>query len=106
MGPSAADDSAYFSLGCHKMLPMQPVFEERVSVRPASWLTNKSQFASLAFSPLDRGGMNYDVTHSLLYFWAATAIKINHRAAPQGTLRTCLGCFWGPDQDAEDLDTT
>ncbi len=29
--------------------------------------------------------MNYDVTHSLLYFWAAKAIKINHHAAPQGT---------------------
>lgn len=71
-----------------------------------SWLTNMFEFASLAFSLLARGGMNYDVTHSLLYFWAAEAIKINHHAAPRGdTPRSCLSCFWGPDQDAEDLDT-
>lgn len=81
----AARVTCFSRRGVGATLQLQaPFLSVRLPPLP-SWLTNKSEFASLAFSLLAQGGMNYDVTHSLLYFWAAKAIKINHHAAPQGT---------------------
>lgn len=108
-------------LHCNKTLPMYSVFKVRcwshtptsssLSVGlPASLPSLADQQVRICLSGIFPTGSGWDE------LWCDTLPSVllgsqgdqdKSLCCPTGDpLRSCLGCFWGPDQDAEDLDTT